>query len=220
VAKDTVNRHLLPSNNIDKYQVSKKITIKNIPQMTVNLPKMPMSNPNNLVTNTIITISTMKNLKLILGIIWASPITLVTAIFFFIPCIVFRQIKYVEWDEAAWSFISIPGSVLHNYLTNSGYRGFAAGNIIVYRAKNYPKHKEATVRIHELEHVKQCMRLSVFQPIIYFGAWVGIYFGSIETHPYYDNPFEIAARRVAGQRIDLNLKRKHRWKLGVKENNN
>jgi peptidoglycan LD-endopeptidase CwlK len=29
--------------------VSKKITIKNIPQMTVNLPKIPMSNPNNLV---------------------------------------------------------------------------------------------------------------------------------------------------------------------------
>lgn len=59
---------------------------------------------------------------------------------------------------------------------------------------------------HELTHTRQCMILGVFQPIIYAlnyiaGAILSKTIGHVDG--YYDNIFEVNARREAGQIIDI-----------------
>jgi len=78
--------------------------------------------------------------------------------------------------------------------------GHTIGNVVVLNAT--PDEKSALVT-HELRHVQQCMRLGVFQPIVYALSYIAIKLGCPGSDPYYDSPFEIDARRAAGQVIDV-----------------
>lgn len=60
------------------------------------------------------------------------------------------------------------------------------------------------LRKHELEHVHQQFRWGVFFYPAYLIASVWIWlFGGKDTHSYYDNPFEVAARKAALQQIRI-----------------
>lgn len=86
------------------------------------------------------------------------------------------------------------------------WAGHAMGNLVVL--KTYvegSKYSETTLN-HEMVHVKQCMLLGVFQPIVYglcmlAGKVLQKFVGNYDA--YYDNPFEIHARRCAGQVVDV-----------------
>ena len=80
------------------------------------------------------------------------------------------------------------------------WAGHAIGNVVVLNG-DLPK-MNATLE-HEMVHVRQVMRLGVFQPLIYGAAYLGIKFGCESSDPYYSNPFEIDARRTVGQVVDV-----------------
>lgn len=137
----------------------------------------------------------------IIGFIWALPITLVSLIFHIIPLWALGHYCYAGWTGLAFRFNVKPkinrflGNQVHNHW--SGWSGHALGNTIVMRSNR------KTTLIHEHEHVIQCMRLGIFMPIFYVLYWLIAKFGVRNLHPYYDNPFEIDARRKAGQLIDI-----------------
>jgi len=79
--------------------------------------------------------------------------------------------------------------------------GHAIGNIVVMNDSLDTQRGRITLR-HEQEHVHQGMVLGVFLPILYALAYVGLRFCRY-AHPYYDNPFEVDARRAAGQVVDV-----------------
>ena len=137
--------------------------------------------------------------KKILGYIWASPVTFVGLTYSGL----FRLAGWYKWigrKEDALAFRVNQDAP--TWLTKlwKKWSGHAVGNVIVL---NVDPDSKPTVLQHELVHVRQCMRLGIFQPIIYGISYLGIKFGCESSDPYFSNPFEIDARRSVGQVVDV-----------------
>ena len=139
----------------------------------------------------------MNKLKLVLGMIWASPITLLSC-FYVLPFWLFKWYKYEGFFKNAWLWTvssKAPKFVLKRW---KKYAGMTTGNFIVM--KKHPKSsksKKKTLK-HEQEHVNQIMMLGIFQPILYTLCLL-LNYVIPHASPYRDNPFEVAARRAAKQ---------------------
>lgn len=134
------------------------------------------------------------------GYAWASPLTLLGVTY----AGLFTAFGWYKWERVAgdalvWrASLSVCPAIIRNYW--SGWAGHAVGNVVVISDKHLDKPK---VLVHEQAHVDQMMRLGIFQPIIYGLCYVGVRLGCPGSHPYYDNPFEVDARRAAGQVVDV-----------------
>lgn len=136
-----------------------------------------------------------------LGWIWAAPVTLCG----FIYVTVFSVFGWYKpegmfGDALVWSFVegrspAWLGRAWHHW------SGHAIGNVVVVNA-NLDTHRGRVVLRHEQEHVRQCMALGAFMPLLYSLAWLTLRCCK-NAHPYYDNPLEIDARRAAGQVVDI-----------------
>jgi hypothetical protein len=141
-----------------------------------------------------------KMLKKILGYLWASPVTFVGLLY----TTAFWALGWHTWvgtkgDGLVWKVNHDKAPQwLMNYWKKWG--GHAIGNVVVLRDSVEESQRTLT---HELKHVDQVMRLGVFQPILYGLNLLAIKYGCPGSDPYYDNPFEIDARRHAGQVIDM-----------------
>jgi hypothetical protein len=131
--------------------------------------------------------------KRIFGHAWAFPVT----IFGLIYAELFRALGWYFFD--CW----VGGARVYRVRTCApiwllklwaGWGGHAIGDVIVVQ----PFVISETVE-HELEHVRQCRTLGIFQPILYGLFWIAIKLGCPRSNPYRDNPFEREARRAAGQ---------------------
>ena len=150
-----------------------------------------------------------EKLKLTVGIVWASPITLLAFIFYIAPMWVLRQYRYAGWHGIAWRWDYIVRSnpdlktKFDKFVDEKWHcwNGAAMGNIITIKV--YKGSHESITVTHEHEHVIQCMRLGVFQPIFYVLYWMLARFVLRHADVYYDSPFEIDARRAADQLIEI-----------------
>jgi len=137
--------------------------------------------------------------KKILGYAWASPLTILGASY----ALLFQAVGWYAWhgridDGLVWRVT--PGSPAWLQKLWKKWGGHTIGNIIVL---NCDPLKKSTTVDHEMAHVRQCMRLGIFQPIVYAISSLGIYLGCESSDPYWSNPFEIDARRTAGQTVDV-----------------
>lgn len=142
----------------------------------------------------------MSRLLRLLGYIWGAPVTFVGVVYSLF-CWAMGWYKWhgIEGDGIVW-FLDYTSSP--KWLVNlwRGWAGHAIGNVVVLSAS--PSDKTSALK-HELKHVNQCMRLGIFQPIVYAINMLAIKIGCSDSHPYYDNPFEIDARRHSGQTVDV-----------------
>lgn len=139
-------------------------------------------------------------LKKILGYLWASPVTLVGALYATLFCALgWYAWEGVKEDGLVWRVNSYKCPAWLLKLWNN-WGGHAIGNVVVLR---YTSQESPTTLKHELKHVDQVMRLGVFQPLLYGLNFLAIKLGCTGSHPYYDNIFEIDARRHAGQPVDV-----------------
>ena len=137
--------------------------------------------------------------KKILGYLWASPVTIVGLLYVNL-CYLLGWYDWValRGDGLVWRVNDSSPSWLKKLWKNWG--GHAIGNVVVLNTSVELDSKTLT---HELKHVDQVMRLGVFQPIIYGLNLFAIKLGCPGSNPYYDNCFEIDARRAAGQPVDM-----------------
>ena len=140
----------------------------------------------------------MNKALLILGILWASPITLLCFLFYIGPFWIFKWIKYEEWSELAWVWTLSPKAPEWLQKKWKTRRGESCGAFIIM--KKHPESSEELTKslIHEKEHIKQMMRFGIFQPILYVLCTL-LLSVMANVDSYRDNPFEIAARNAAGQ---------------------
>jgi hypothetical protein len=136
----------------------------------------------------------------IVGYVWTSPLTL----FGLMYVMTFTCLKWYNWhsvqgDGLVWTVNACNSP---SWLTKLWERwsGHAIGNVVVL--KREPSYRPTTL-VHELKHVNQCMRLGIFQPIVYVMCYLAIKFGCPGSNPYSDCIFEIDARRAAGQVVDV-----------------
>ena len=141
----------------------------------------------------------LDKVKNFLGYVWASPLTLLGVTYAFS----FEVLRWYRWHGIlGHSMIWIAEKEMPRWLNWlwKGWGGHAIGNVVVLR--NQPGEK-STILTHEQRHVEQCMRLGIFQPLVYVVNFLAIKLGCPDSHPYYDNPMEIDARRAAGQVVDV-----------------
>lgn len=134
----------------------------------------------------------------ILGWIWAFPITCLGMLYSFL----FQTLGYYKFDQFTQDQLALVWIVKDDcpaWLAAlwKDWGGHTIGNVIVLKQPN------DTTLVHEKQHVKQCMQLGIFQPVLYVLCYAIIKIACNSSHPYYDNPFEIDARRAAGQMIDI-----------------
>ena len=131
---------------------------------------------------------------------WAFPVTffgLIYSVLFW--KLGWHKFRGVHGDALVWVVddSKAPGWLMSLW---KGWAGHAIGNVIVMRSEDYA---EGSTLVHEQKHVDQVMRLGVFQPIVYAINMLAIKVGCVGSDPYYSNPFEIDARRAAGQLVDV-----------------
>lgn len=143
----------------------------------------------------------MTKLLRMLGFLWAAPLTLLALPY----VLLFSALGWYTYlgmrgDALTW-FVNLDKlpKLCQNFWSKWG--GHCIGNVVVVKWNVESDRGRVTLR-HEQEHVRQCMVLGIFQPIIYAIAWIGLYFCRY-SDPYYSNPFEIDARRAAGQIVDI-----------------
>ena len=142
----------------------------------------------------------MSTMTRVLGYVWAFPVTF----FGLTYASMLNFVGYYKWhgihgNALVWI---VDSEKSPNWLRKlwKSWAGHAIGNVVVL--KNNPQDKPIVLK-HEQRHVEQVMRLGVFQPIVYFISSFAIYVACDDSDPYYSNPFEIDARRHAGQIIDV-----------------
>ena len=134
------------------------------------------------------------------GYVWSFPVTF----FGLAYASAFQLARWYKWhgikgDALVWC---VDGDRSPQWLLKlwQGWAGHTIGNVVVL--KKTPE-QSPVILVHEQKHVDQCMRLGVFQPILYGLNLAAIKIGCAGSDPYYSNPFEIDARRAAGQLIDV-----------------
>jgi hypothetical protein len=140
----------------------------------------------------------MKALR-ILGCLWASPLTILGLVY----ALVLNMVGWIKWYGVAgnalvWVHNKPPKWFLSRW---KRYRAKSFGQIVVLRTN--PNHDVKSPSLpHELIHVNQMMIFGIFYPFIWFMNWIVISLLS-NSNTRYDSPFEIDARRGAGQFIDM-----------------
>ena len=142
----------------------------------------------------------MSGFKRLLGFLWASPVTVAGVVY----AGLFNLLGWHKWlgvrgDALVW-LVDFDKSPLWLRRAWRGWGGHTIGNVVVL---SNPPENNPTTLIHEQKHVDQFLRLGIFQPIIYVINLIAIKLGCPGSDPYYSNPFEIDARRHAGQLIDV-----------------
>lgn len=144
----------------------------------------------------------MKKLKLLVCLLWAFPLTF----FGIIYVLTFQALKWykfcgifdnaIVWKVNEDKMPKVLQVAWQNWLSH------CLGNVIVL--KKDPASKSAkSALLHSQEHVRQCMVLGVFQPILFILFSLVIKIALNKLHYYFSNPFELEARRVSHQTIDV-----------------
>lgn len=158
----------------------------------------------------------------LLGFAWASPLTLCGLVY----VLVFQLMGWYKWhgvrgDALVWitNPSAMPGWLYRrwNGLTFD-LGGVCVGNVIVMDVADFAIDSIAwnKILIHEMTHVKQCMRLGIFQPLLYGSCTIALSLLDKNVDSYYDNPFENHARRAAGQVVDVVGAKRRLTELTVK----
>ena len=141
----------------------------------------------------------MSKVQRILGQIWASPVTFVGLLY----AGAFRALGWYKFKGAEQNALVFrTGTGMPGWLERAWapWDGHAVGSVVVMNCDPTKRPKQLE---HELVHVRQCMRLGIFQPIMYGLCWLAIKLGCESSHPYWSNPFEVDARRAVGQTVDV-----------------
>lgn len=146
----------------------------------------------------------------ILGYLWASPITAI-GLAYVIFCQLMGWYRYLGVREHALCWATKPEKMPKWLKKIWGGKfnlaGHAIGNVIVLDAGDVDVDRPTGERYqrllrHEMTHVLQVMKFGIFQPILYGLNYLTALMLK-NSDPYYDNIFEIDARRAAGQIIDV-----------------
>lgn len=149
----------------------------------------------------------MSKVKFFLGTAWSAPITLLCYLFYVFPFLMLGWYHSLGFHDVGWVYVMNEAKA-PDWLKKRWARwaGHAMGQLVVLKKFEEGSKYYETVLAHEMVHVRQCMLLGVFQPIVYglcilAGKVLQKFIGDYDA--YLDNMFEVHARRHAGQVVDV-----------------
>ena len=149
-----------------------------------------------------------EKMKQVLQFIWLLPATILVWLFYILPLwLVTGDIVYEgkEPSMPVWIFKVVSkrswyGRAWHRWL------GWSGPCVYLYKNADNPNLDKVT-RIHELAHCKQQFKWGFIYYFVYILATIEIlisnYWSKNKRHGYLDNPFERAARKEAGQVVNI-----------------
>jgi hypothetical protein len=144
----------------------------------------------------------LNKLRRVLGWCWASPLTL-CGLLYVVPFDILGWHRPIgtHGDAMVWQLVPerAPGWLTFAWRHGSGH---AVGNVVVLNA-NLDTHQGRVVLKHEQDRVRQAMVLGAFYPLFYAVMWLGIRLACPRSSTHFSHPFELEARRAAGQTIDV-----------------
>jgi len=154
-----------------------------------------------------------KKLFFFFGFIWAIPLSIfgwLLGLFLLIT----RQVEKfkVQSDGTFIWDLENRGFFFKKKFENRGWLGFSLGNNIIL--KDIDSGRQGRTLKHENKHCHQAYVLGIFYYLVYILECLWIFCFVLERHSYYDNWFEIEARKYAGQQINI---LKSQWKDGPKD---
>lgn len=140
-----------------------------------------------------------------LQIIWLLPMTVLVWVIYILPLwLIWRDLKFVRWAKYGVAEFILAERALEAWHARL-WRDWAGwGGPCCFVWKGDPHAVMSRTRLHELEH---CRQQFVWGPLFYpvyllASVWIWLA-GPADKNAYYDNPFERAARKAAGQRVDI-----------------
>ena len=144
----------------------------------------------------------MKKFLYILGFLWALPLSLPVWILglFLLATKQIERFHVTEKFEFVWD-LEDDGYFFKGAFEKRDFWGFSFGNNIFIKDRDDKRYKRGIK--HESRHCFQSYYLGIAFPLIYILEALIIYFFVKEEHSYYDNWFEIDARKYAGQLLNI-----------------
>jgi hypothetical protein len=130
-----------------------------------------------------------------LGFVWLLPMTIVIWTLYVLPLWITGQIKY----EGALDFLIAKFVLIDrgNWYSRAwkNWGGWSGPCVVVYR--KFDERGTQLILKHEYRH---CQQQFVFGALHYplYGLMFLVYLAFTNKNPYYDNPFEVDARKYAG----------------------
>ena len=143
----------------------------------------------------------IKNILYALGWLWLLPVNLL-ALCWLLPMKWKGTFESVRWDWEKWCWHwDVSNDSKFSEDSMKGWWGFVIGNNIVY-IDYFP---ETTLDKRHIKHEETHVLQNYIFGMLFYPAYLlcsgCIYFFQLEKNSYVDNPFEIWARKKAGQRI-------------------
>jgi len=152
----------------------------------------------------------------LLGFVWTLPATIVVWLFYIIPFWAGGALRYDGSPSFLVARFVLTGQCGWYYRAWNDWTGWAGPCVMILRTSRpycdqllsalsdsdpWLAHRERWHRIvdHELRHCAQQFLFGVFYYPVYVLLSMAIYLFLSHLHPYFDNPFEVDARRAAGQ---------------------
>lgn len=133
----------------------------------------------------------MNRALFVAGYLWALPFT----VFGFLAALVSLSKPYAVKDGAV---LCLAGTWFGWALRKGNFAAQThAGVIFTTTVLDLADEVDARLIRHELVHFRQCRVFGVFQPILYMLASALLFV--MGKRAYWDNPFEIEARKEAGR---------------------
>ena len=137
-------------------------------------------------------------------IIWVSPAAVLVWLGYILPMWwVARDLVFVRWAQYGVAEFVLADKGLASWHVKlwGDWAGWGGPCVFVWRGD--PHAPMGRTRLHELEHCRQQFYAGVFFYPFYLVMAVVIWLFVPGQHAYLDNPFERAARRAAGQPVDV-----------------
>lgn len=133
------------------------------------------------------------------GFVWCLPLSIFVWLLGLFLGLVGQVDKFLITKNLEFVFLlNEDGFFFKKLFLNRGFFGFSFGNCIFFPSSIS---LDSKLYKHESRHVNQCYVFGVFFPVVYIIHSIFIYFFIKEKHAYYDNLFELDARKFAGQLV-------------------
>jgi hypothetical protein len=145
----------------------------------------------------------------ILQFIWLLPATILVWVFYILPLIALREIKFRRMSEFLVFEFENPITTSWYDIRWNKWAGWSGPCVYIYKSHQGPggHNFDAITRIHELRHCHQQFKWGIFFYPAYFFSSLWIIISNLwrkeKRHAYLDNWFERDARRAAGQLVDI-----------------
>ena len=142
----------------------------------------------------------MRRLGRLLGLLWAGPLTVVGLLWAApLGALGWYTWAGVQGDALVWLLDRAKAPAWYAWKHRTDH---TVGRVVMLDASLDAHHGRAELR-HEQAHVAQHMRLGPLFPLARVAIWLSMVVACRKAHPHFDHPFELDARRAAGQVIDV-----------------